>query len=179
VPHVWPLNLCRWTICFQFLLLLVMLLTCFTNAFERARTIYLAYLTMVTVLLTNMATKFISNSFSANGINLKDYKSDASNAAAAGSVLLCITNFALVRASPRASCTGALLGAHACMASVTNQSAADLGVGVAMQQHLTDPGSVSIMQSIGSTVMVLGTYIGPQHKLMHIPRPVHWHKCSS
>lgn len=85
-----------WTVWFQFLLLLVMLLTCFTNAFERARTIYLAYLTMVTVLLTSMATKFISNSFSANSINLKDYKADANNAAAAGSVLLCITNFALI-----------------------------------------------------------------------------------
>lgn len=82
---------------FEFLLLLVMLLTCFTNAFDRARSIFLSYLSMVTVLLTLMARAFIANFFTSTGaFTFKDYQSDASNAAAAGAVLLCICNFALI-----------------------------------------------------------------------------------
>ncbi|KAG2499618.1 hypothetical protein HYH03_002557 [Edaphochlamys debaryana] len=73
-----------------------MLLTCFTTAFERARQIYLTYLAMVTVLLTLTAKDFITNSFIAAGHTLNDYQGDAYNAAAAGAVLLCITNFALI-----------------------------------------------------------------------------------
>lgn len=75
-----------------------MLLTCFTNAFDRARFIYLTYLAMVSVLLTFTARNFITNSFtySSKGISLGDRKSDAYNAAAAGGILLCITNYALI-----------------------------------------------------------------------------------
>ncbi|KXZ46427.1 hypothetical protein GPECTOR_43g863 [Gonium pectorale] len=73
-----------------------MLLTCFTTAFDKARHIYLVYLGMVTVLLTLMARNFITNSFSVGGVNFGNYKNDAYNAAAAGAVLLCITNFALI-----------------------------------------------------------------------------------
>ncbi|KAG2435277.1 hypothetical protein HXX76_007354 [Chlamydomonas incerta] len=73
-----------------------MLLTCFTAAFERARYIYLTYLAMVTVQLTYVAQKFITNSFTIGGLTFTDYKSEAYNAAAAGAVLLCITNYALI-----------------------------------------------------------------------------------
>lgn len=86
-----------WSVWFEFLLLLAMLLTCFTNAFDRARSIFLAYLSMVTVLLTLMARAFITDFFTSSGaFTFKDYKSDAANAAAAGAVLLCICNFALI-----------------------------------------------------------------------------------
>ncbi|GLC42423.1 hypothetical protein PLESTB_001096900 [Pleodorina starrii] len=88
-----------WTIWFQFILLVVMILTCFTAAFDKARHIYLTYLGIVTTLLTWTARNFITNSFSqyaSDGAFLKSYKSDAYNAAAAGAVLLCITNFALI-----------------------------------------------------------------------------------
>ncbi|GFR51189.1 hypothetical protein Agub_g13532 [Astrephomene gubernaculifera] len=85
-----------WSIWFEFILLVIMILTCFTQAFDRARHIYLTYLGMVTVLLTIMSKNFITNSFSVDGWNFKDYKADAYNAAAAGGVMLCITNFALI-----------------------------------------------------------------------------------
>lgn len=57
-----------------------------------------AYLGLVTVLLTQTATNFCTNSFKAHGgsLVLKDYKQSAYNAAAAGSVLLCIVNYALI-----------------------------------------------------------------------------------
>ena len=40
-----------WSISFEFLLLLIMLVTAFLRAFERARFVYLAFLCMVSVLL--------------------------------------------------------------------------------------------------------------------------------
>ncbi|KAG2446745.1 hypothetical protein HYH02_008306 [Chlamydomonas schloesseri] len=85
-----------WTIWFEFFLLVIMLLTCFTTAFERGRYIYLTYLAMVTVQLTYVAQKFITNSFTIGGLTFNNYKSEAYNAAAAGAVLLCITNYALI-----------------------------------------------------------------------------------
>lgn len=41
-----------WSIFFELILLVIMLGTCFVNAFDRARFIYLTYLSLVTVLLT-------------------------------------------------------------------------------------------------------------------------------
>lgn len=43
-----------WSIWFEFFLLIIMLGTCFLNAFDRARFIYLTYLSLVTVLLTQV-----------------------------------------------------------------------------------------------------------------------------
>ncbi|KAL6761310.1 hypothetical protein V8C86DRAFT_2535501 [Haematococcus lacustris] len=87
-----------WSIWFEFFLLVIMLGTCFVNAFDRARLIYLSYLALVTILLTQTATNFCTNSFKAhNGaIVIKDEKQSALNAAAAGTVLLCICNYALI-----------------------------------------------------------------------------------
>ncbi|GIL81025.1 hypothetical protein Vretimale_9254 [Volvox reticuliferus] len=88
-----------WSIWFEFILLVIMILTCFTVAFDRARHIFLTYLGMVTVLLTIMARNFITNSFtliSQDGQPFGTFKTDAYSAAAAGAVLLCITNFALI-----------------------------------------------------------------------------------
>lgn len=87
-----------WSIWFEFFLLLVMLGTCFVNAFDRARFIYLSYLSLVTILLTQTATNFCVNSFQAHGgrIVLKDQKQSALNAAAAGTVMMCICNYALI-----------------------------------------------------------------------------------
>eukprot|EP00798_Chlamydomonas_sp_ICE-L_P027703 gene27703-7345_t len=87
-----------WTIWFEFFLLVIMLATCFLKAFERARFIYLTYLSLVTALLSVMSRNFITNSFNTNGgvIDVTDYKASAYNAAAAGGILLCITNYALI-----------------------------------------------------------------------------------
>eukprot|EP00798_Chlamydomonas_sp_ICE-L_P017118 gene17118-23420_t len=87
-----------WSIWFEFFLLLIMLATCFLAAFERARFIYLTYLTLVTCLLTVTVRNFITNSFATQGgtFDIKDYKQSAYNAAAAGGIMLCITNYALI-----------------------------------------------------------------------------------
>ncbi|KAJ9533815.1 hypothetical protein QJQ45_026910, partial [Haematococcus lacustris] len=91
-----------WSIWFEFFLLVIMLGTCFVNAFDRARLIYLSYLALVTILLTQTATNFCTNSFKAhNGaIVIKDEKQSALNAAAAGTVLLCICNYAVSSSTP-------------------------------------------------------------------------------
>jgi hypothetical protein len=52
------LRAAQWSIWFQFFLLVVMLVTCFLNAFERARFIYLTYLALVTSLLTITSRNF-------------------------------------------------------------------------------------------------------------------------
>jgi hypothetical protein len=49
----------RWSIWFEFFLLIIMLGTCFSTAFDRARFIYLTYLALVTVLLTQVS-RFLS-----------------------------------------------------------------------------------------------------------------------
>lgn len=86
-----------WSIWFEFILLCIMLGTCFVNAFDRARFIYLTYLALVTVLLTQTATNFCTAAFSFGGVlDVHNQKQSADNAAAAGSILLCITNFALI-----------------------------------------------------------------------------------
>mmetsp|Transcript_17565 Transcript_17565/g.30141 ORF Transcript_17565/g.30141 Transcript_17565/m.30141 type:complete len:180 (+) Transcript_17565:90-629(+) len=87
-----------WSIWFEFFLLVIMFGTCFVNAFDRARFIYLAYLSLVTVLLTQTATNFSTDSFKlhAGTIVYKDTKQSALNAAAAGTVLMCICNYALI-----------------------------------------------------------------------------------
>jgi hypothetical protein len=87
-----------WAVWFQFFLLIIMLGTCFLNAFERARFIFLAYLALVTSLLTIMVRNFITNSFNTHGgaFVIKDYKQSAYNAAAAGGIMLCVTNYALI-----------------------------------------------------------------------------------
>ncbi len=43
-----------WSIFFELILLVIMLGTCFVNAFDRARFIYLTYLSLVTILLTQV-----------------------------------------------------------------------------------------------------------------------------
>ena len=91
----------QWSVWFEFFLLVVMLVTCFLNAFERARFIYLTYLTLVTSLLTitsrNFITATVLSYYNNNGtINIKDTKQSANNAAAAGAIMLCITNYALI-----------------------------------------------------------------------------------
>lgn len=63
-----------WSISFEFLLLLIMLVTAFLRAFERARFVYLAFLCMVSVLLQLTANRFITNSFVSGGLNFADYK---------------------------------------------------------------------------------------------------------
>ena len=94
-------RLAQWSIWFEFFLLIVMLVTCFLNAFERARFIYLTYLALVTSLLTitsrNFITATVMSYYDNNGvINIKDTKQSANNAAAAGAIMLCITNYALI-----------------------------------------------------------------------------------
>jgi hypothetical protein len=54
------LILAQWSIWFEFFLLLCMIATCFLNAFERARFIYLTYLALVTALLTITSRNFIT-----------------------------------------------------------------------------------------------------------------------
>lgn len=84
-----------WSVWFEFFLLVIMLGTCFVNAFDKARFIYLTYLALVSVLLTQASTNFITNSFE-NYSSTRTQKESALNAAAAGTVLLCITNYALI-----------------------------------------------------------------------------------
>jgi hypothetical protein len=91
----------QWSIMFQFFLLVVMLVTCFLNAFERARFIYLTYLALVTSLLTitsrNFITATVLSFYNNNGvIDIKDTKQSANNAAAAGAIMSCITDYALI-----------------------------------------------------------------------------------
>ncbi len=53
-----PPNLtARWSIWFEFFLLVIMMATCFSKAFDRARFIYLTYLALVTVLLTQVCLR--------------------------------------------------------------------------------------------------------------------------
>ena len=85
-----------YSIFLELALLIAMLVTCFLDAFERGRYIYLSYLSMVTFFLSVMARNFITNSFKAGAVNLANLNSDAYNAAAAGAVLLCIVNYALI-----------------------------------------------------------------------------------
>ena len=96
-----PTPCTQWSIWFEFFLLCVMLGTCFVNAFERARFIYLTYLSLVTSLLTITSRNFINStvdSFVANGgtIVVADTKQSANSAAAAGAIMLCITNYCLI-----------------------------------------------------------------------------------
>lgn len=90
-----------WSIWFEFFLLAVMLVTCFLTAFDRARFIFLTYLSLVTSLLTITSRNFINatvQSFVANGntITIRDTKQSANNASAAGAIMLCVTNYALI-----------------------------------------------------------------------------------
>ncbi len=91
----------QWSCWFAFFLLVCMLVTCFLNAFERARFIYLTYLALLTSLLTitsrNFITATVLSYYNNNGtFNIKDTKQSANNAAAAGAIMLCITNYALI-----------------------------------------------------------------------------------
>mmetsp|Transcript_11391 Transcript_11391/g.24481 ORF Transcript_11391/g.24481 Transcript_11391/m.24481 type:complete len:178 (-) Transcript_11391:358-891(-) len=90
-----------WSVWFEFFLLVVMLATCFLNAFERARFIYLTYLSLVTSLLTIASRNFITTTFllfkdSGSQFNYKDTKQSSNNAAAAGTIMICIVNYALI-----------------------------------------------------------------------------------
>ncbi|MEW5304267.1 MAG: hypothetical protein WDW38_011290 [Sanguina aurantia] len=85
-----------WSIWFEFILLCIMLATVFINAFERARFIYLTYLSMATVLLTISARNFINSTFITGGLDLQTYKGTAYNAAAAGCILMCCCNYMLI-----------------------------------------------------------------------------------
>ena len=78
-----------------------MLVTCFLNAFERARFIYLTYLSLVTSLLTIGTRNFINATVlsfvDAGGkIVVANTKQSANNAAAAGLIMLCMVNYALI-----------------------------------------------------------------------------------
>lgn len=91
-----------WGIWFEFFLLVSMLSCAFIDAFDRARLIFLTYLSMVTILLTLTSTKFITEGFKyytspdTGATTLKDVKFDGYGATATGTVLLCIINFALI-----------------------------------------------------------------------------------
>eukprot|EP00798_Chlamydomonas_sp_ICE-L_P027704 gene27704-7346_t len=85
-----------YSIFFELAILAAMLVTCCMDAFERGRYIYLSYLSIVTFLLSLTARNFIANSFKIGGIDLQDMRSDAYTATAAGAIMLCVVNFALI-----------------------------------------------------------------------------------
>ena len=70
--------------------------TCWVNAFNRARFIYLAYLSMATFFLTISARDFITKSLQGGGVNPANYNLSAYNAAAAGAVVLALINYCLI-----------------------------------------------------------------------------------
>lgn len=81
---------------------------------ERARFIYLTYLALVTSLLTITSRNFITATVlsfydNAGTINIKDTKQSANNAAAAGAIMLCITNYALIIFIGLGRCTDSIV----------------------------------------------------------------------
>lgn len=91
-----------WAVWFEFFLLVAMISCAFINAFDKARLIFLTYLAMVTVLLTEAATYFTKKTVSyyqdptTGSTTIQDVTFDAYGAAAAGAVLCSIANFALI-----------------------------------------------------------------------------------
>ena len=92
----WCNSYCHRAIWFEFFLLVVMFGTCFVDAFDKARYVYLAYLAMATFFLTVAARDFITASLIGGGVNYQDYNLDSYNAAAAGCIMLAVTNYALI-----------------------------------------------------------------------------------
>jgi len=84
-----------WSIFFEFFIMVIMLITCFANAFDKARQIYLTFLSISTVLLTLTAREFVTDFFSDDTV-ASTYKSAANDAAAAGSIMMCVFNFVLI-----------------------------------------------------------------------------------
>ena len=60
-PHGRETTTCTTRCRFEFFLLVIMLLTCFVNAFDKGRFIYLTYLSLVTVLLTQAGSCGLGN----------------------------------------------------------------------------------------------------------------------
>lgn len=85
-----------WAIWLEFFLLSVMFGTCWVNAFNRARFIYLSYLSMSTFFLTISARDFITASLRGGGVDPANYSLSAYNAAAAGAILLALVNYCLI-----------------------------------------------------------------------------------
>jgi hypothetical protein len=73
-----------------------MLATCFIDAFDKARYIYLAYLAMSSFFLTIGARDFITQSIMGGGVSPSNYNLDAYNASAAGCIMLAVANYALI-----------------------------------------------------------------------------------
>ncbi|KAJ9532347.1 hypothetical protein QJQ45_010344 [Haematococcus lacustris] len=84
-----------WAVFFELILILVMLFTCFLNIFPKAQFIYMAYLVMVTGLLTFTTRKMFTNSFN-RGWLAEDLDSKAYDAAAVGCMFCCIVNYGLI-----------------------------------------------------------------------------------
>lgn len=85
-----------WNVWFEAALLLALLVTCFLeDAFKRGRLVFLAFIVLVTQGTMWSAHNFIVQ-ISLGPLNVRDIAQDAVNAAAAGFVLLSLTNFALI-----------------------------------------------------------------------------------
>lgn len=81
---------------FEFALLLALFITCFLErSFKRGQIVFLAFFVLATLCVMLSAHNFITH-VALGPINIRDLGQDATNAAAAGFVLLGITNFALI-----------------------------------------------------------------------------------
>lgn len=81
---------------FEFALLLALFITCFLErSFKRGQIVFLAFYAIATVCVLLSAHNFITQ-VALGPLNVRDLGQDSVNAAAAGFVLLGITNFALI-----------------------------------------------------------------------------------
>jgi hypothetical protein len=81
---------------FEFALLLALFITCFLErSFKRGQIVFLAFFVLATMCVMLSAHNFITQ-VALGPINVRDIGQDSVNAAAAGFVLLGITNFVLI-----------------------------------------------------------------------------------
>ncbi|KIZ07467.1 hypothetical protein MNEG_0477 [Monoraphidium neglectum] len=85
-----------WSVWFEFALLLALFITCFLErSFKRGQIVFLAFFVLATMCVMLSAHNFITQ-VALGPINVRDIGQDSVNAAAAGFVLLGITNFVLI-----------------------------------------------------------------------------------
>jgi len=133
-----------WALWFEFFLLCIMFGTCFVDAFNRARFIYLSYLSMATFFLTISARDFITKTLQGGGVNPANYSLDAYNAAAAGAILLALINYCLI----------IFLGLGATteipdnvMPNIVTMQMAKYGIGIDRTAKYSAPGAASYTSS--------------------------------
>lgn len=94
-----------WSVWFEFFVVLLMLAMAYSAAFERGKFIFLSMLVLVTCLLTLTARNFLSSSVVTmteeyhkhdHTFTITNHKHSAGSTVAAGAIMLCTVNYALI-----------------------------------------------------------------------------------